>query len=86
MKTNRIFIRSVAAACLTRMVLMMVGCDASATVTPHSHYTTVGKDPRRDTDLAKQDNLQAIDLLHQSKYTEAEKKLIAELEKKIQIS
>lgn len=57
----------------------MPGCSSSATHL-HPGYETIGKDLRRDTDLAKRKNAEAIEQIHQNKYPDAEKLLKESLE------
>ena len=53
---------------------LLFGCAPSAR-SSHGGYETVGKDPRRNTDLAQQKNTQAVALLNSAKYKDAEKVL-----------
>src|SRR5258706_13880059 len=57
---------------------MIAGC-ASRAKTDASAYETIGKDPRRDSELARQENAQAVALLDAGDYAKAETALRAGL-------
>jgi Tfp pilus assembly protein PilF len=56
------------------LALLAFGCQHTVPPTHHA-YETVGQDPRRNTDLAKQKNILAIAQIDQDKYSDAEKLL-----------
>jgi Tfp pilus assembly protein PilF len=59
----------------------MLGCASAKGRPDAAEYQTVGKDPRRDTDAAKADNLRGVEALAKSDYARAEaslKKALAE--------
>lgn len=56
------------------VVTIASGCRSSSKP-PESDYQTVGKDPRRDIDMAKRENAKAVELIAAGKYNEAEKVL-----------
>jgi len=57
----------------------VLGCQADRAGTP-SGYTTVAKDPRRDTDAARRHNARGIEQLHAGRLDAAEKELRSALE------
>jgi Tfp pilus assembly protein PilF len=66
--------------CLLTTVLLLAalslasGCSSNKSAAHHG-YETIGHDPRRDTDLAKQKNAEGIELVRAGKFEEAEKVL-----------
>jgi hypothetical protein len=63
--------RSMVGLCLA---LMLWGCQQKP-FGRSAGYETIGRDPRRDSELAKRDNLQAIQLIKDAKFPDAEKLL-----------
>jgi len=62
-------------------LLSLTGCASNKGHGDPAEYQTVGKDPRRDTDAAKADNLRAVQALAKNDYPHAEtalKKALAE--------
>jgi Tfp pilus assembly protein PilF len=61
------------------LVAVVTGCTARKPAPPLSTYQTVGKDPRRDTETARAENLAAVPLIAAGDYAKAEAHLKASL-------
>ena len=59
---------------------LLAGCQAPPTYKSGESYVTVAKDPRRDTQRAREENEQAIKLMEQRKWSETEPVLKRALE------
>jgi Flp pilus assembly protein TadD len=60
---------------LATLVAILAGCSSRPKTAGPGDYRTVGKDPRRDTELAQQENTRGAKLLEDGKYDEAEQAL-----------
>ena len=59
----------------TSLIFILVGCASHRNGVEQGNYQTVGKDPHRDTELARKLNDQAVDDLNKENYDGAEKEL-----------
>jgi len=57
---------------LVALSIAITGCTANKPAAPQAQYQTVGKDPRRDSDTARAENVKAVDAIEKGDYTAAE--------------